>query len=338
MEPLSRRERVFYPLTVALIGLIFVLLPLFLKGGGVEIKEPFAQLIESFGIALTLVGSVSFGVEQLLRRETRNELVLLVEKFINTTKDIILNKLNDHEEKILEGMDNKFAKNIENVCDRIGEINQQLSHGNIEGIYATRETGIHKMANAIKQSNEFVYIMGISLRQFFGRDPSNVLVEGLSSFYRKFENLPNSEDILSDKFRILIIDNGSQGALERSNLEQNTTYHDPNNKGYKINTLYIETEETRNNINKFYPKLSLRTYEYQSLFLVLTDHKAFLEPYHFSEPFYRNELRTNQPVKLAEHIPLMEFRKSDEKGTYDQLLGHFNYIFKNSKFIQGIQK
>ena len=74
------------------------------------------------------------------------------------------------------------------------------------------------------------------------------------------------------------------------------------------------------------------------MFLLITENRAFLEPYHFGQPLYIGESDTIQPVKLAEHIPLFEFARVEEKGTYEQLLGHFEYIFENSEYVQGLKR
>lgn len=197
---------------------------------------------------------------------------------------------------------------------------QELLRSSIKMVYAKREKGLEAMTNAIDEADDFIYIMGVSLREFF-------LVETScrSALLEKYRNTNGM------KFKFLILDNESDEAVFRAGREEGLKFAGAQDQSYRSKTLFTETSNTEEFVNKHYRPSLLCKYDRLSMFLLITEKVAFMEPYHYGE---RRMEREDIPVgfkRVAELVPLIEFEKSSTKGPYHQLLGHFDFIYSNKK-------
>ena len=204
---------------------------------------------------------------------------------------------------------------------RIEKLSLEAHSSRIKMIYSSRAKALEPMETAIMEANSFVYIMGISLREFFQLDTR------CSTAIAKVYN--SRKDV---KLKVLILDNRSLEAMERSCREEGVAFRGVDDPEYKSRTLFVETRNTIRNIQRYFPGTALRVYDHQSLFLLITDKVAFVEPYHYGDrvigepPMQAAYLR-----RVAELVPLIEFEKATERGPYEQFLGHFEYVFDNAK-------
>jgi len=294
MKIWSARERFFLSLSLSLIGLLVLSFPYTWDGlMSQPLLQPIQKLIEAIGIAIFLSGIVSFGVEEVFRARTRGELSTLV-------KDAFDEQKSDFNELV-------------NLAKLNKQLTDEIKNAHIKMVFSSRERGIEEMAEAIRNAKEFVYIMGISLYDFFKND---------TVCYR----------VLSDKreeveYKILLMNDQSLNALERSSREEGIKFTDVKDLSYKDGDLSGDIRKAIKKIQKCYPQMTLRLFDQQSLFLLITEEVAFMEPYHYGN----RESNTPSFVKLAGCIPLLEFNKTLEKGHYWQLLGHFNYEFHKAK-------
>jgi hypothetical protein len=179
------------------------------------------------------------------------------------------------------------------------------------------------MGMAIRKSESFVYVMGISLRGFFQMD---------TPCSRAISEVYHERQVKGLQFKVLILNNRSAEALDRSSREEGVTFAGVDNPEYKGATLFGETRKTITNIMKYFPDMDLRVYDSQSLFLLITDTALFMEPYHYGErvieeyPFKSPSLK-----RVAELVPLIEFEKTARRGPFEQFLGHFEYLFEKAK-------
>jgi hypothetical protein len=242
------------------------------------------------------------------------------------------NNLSSIESKLANPQDlfppSHFASILANVFDkykfsqssRISDtLAGELLRSSIKMVYAKREKGLEAMTTAIDEADEFIFIMGVSLREFF-------LVE-TSCRTALLEKHRNSKNM---KFRFLILDNNSDEAVFRAGREEGVKFSGANDQNYLKKTLFTETSSTESFVHKHYDKSLLRKYDRLSLFLLLTEKVAFMEPYHYGE---RRMEKEDIPIgfkRVAELVPLIEFEKSSERGPYHQLLGHFEFIYSNA--------
>lgn len=197
---------------------------------------------------------------------------------------------------------------------------QELLRSSIRMVYAKREKGLEAMTIAIDEADDFVYIMGVSLREFF-------LVE-TSCRTALLEKYRNAKGM---KFKFLILDNRSDEAVFRAGREEGLKFAGANDQNYLSKTLFTETSNTEDFVNEHYDSSLLRKYDRLSMFLLLTEKVAFMEPYHYGERRMEKEDIPAGFKRVAELVPLIEFEKSSEKGPYHQLLGHFDFIYNSRK-------
>lgn len=204
---------------------------------------------------------------------------------------------------------------------RIERLSLEAHSSRIKMIYSSRAKALEAMETAIMEANSFVYIMGISLREFFQLD---------TPCSRSIARVHDSRKDV--KFKILIINNRSLEAMERSCREEGVPFRGPDDPEYKSRTLVVETRNTMRNIQRYFPDMALRVYEHQSLFLVITDKVAFVEPYHYGDRVMGEHVPQAAYLRrVAELVPLIEFEKASDRGPYEQFLGHFEYVFDRAK-------
>jgi hypothetical protein len=81
----------------------------------------------------------------------------------------------------------------------------------------------------------------------------------------------------------------------------------------------------------YYQKMELKLYDRPSLFILLTDKVAFVEPYHYGERIVGPHPEGAPHLqRVAELVPLIEFEKGKDRGPYEQFLGHFEYVFERA--------
>jgi hypothetical protein len=288
------------------VGLLILALPYVWSGSGCSpLPAPWSDLLKSVGIALFLSGTVSFGVQELVRAKTAAEFENRLRQLLETTS----HGLNAGLRQFLECYVADLGKRIEGLSIE--------THGSkIKAIFSSREKGLAAMAHAIIDAERFVYVMGISLRQFF-------IIDGECS--RAIAATYTSKNI---DFKILVLNNRSAEALDRSSREEGIPFKSTDDPIYRSKTLCRETEDTIATLRRYYPKMNLQVYDSQSLFLLITDKVVFMEPYHYGDRIVESSMPHLK--RIAELVPLIEFEKAAEKGPYEQFLGHFRYIFEKS--------
>jgi hypothetical protein len=305
----QKRELWLYSLLLAVSGLLTMSIPHIAVGNNIQLPVPVSSALEHVGLALFLAGTVSFGVEELVRSRTKNEFEIQLRSLLETTGG----RLSAQMHQFLEAY-------LADLGRRIEAFGMEVHASGIRMIYSSREKGLRSIADAIRDADRFVYLMGISLRQF-------TLEE--TECGRAFAEVYRDKHL---EFRVLILDRQSEEALERSSREEGQQFCTIDDDLYRTRTLFRETGDTEATIQKFYDKVDLRACDHQSLFLVITDKVAFVEPYHYGD----RVVETTPPhlKRVAELVPLIEFGKAADKGPYEQFLGHFNYVFDRARRIR----
>ena len=189
------------------------------------------------------------------------------------------------------------------------------------------------MARAILESKETVYIMGVSLREFskMKTPVSKALRQVHERESKRLEKNPQSKKPLD--IRMLILNNRSEEALRRSSIEEKRKFTSHDDPEYKIANLFRDTRDTIIDINSECPEIQLRIYDNLSLFLLVTDNMVFLEPYHSGvESVGKRPLKDDDYFeRLAELVPMIEFRREPERGPYEQFRNHFEYLWEGAK-------
>src|SRR5262245_24510060 len=156
----SRREVWLFSFSLSILGLLVLLIPYIWIGVGFQpLPTPLAEILVSIGVAVFLSGTVSFGVQELIRARTKDEFGIQLRNLLSTTGD----KLNAEMRSFLETQVEVLGRQIE-------ELGAEIYGSKIKMIYSSREKGLAAMAEAIREANRFVYVMGISLRQLFLMD------------------------------------------------------------------------------------------------------------------------------------------------------------------------
>jgi len=308
----SRREHWMAQLILALVGLGLVFFDVIWKGLGFQpLTVPIIGILEGLGTALFVAGTVSFGIEELIRGRTLITFEAKLRELLAATGD----KLTSQIIHFLESY-------VVVLGQRIEELGKEVYGSNIKMIYSSRAKGLEEMASAIKEADNFVYVMGISLREFFQLEtPCSAAI---AEVYHERKDV---------KFKVLIFNNRSAEALERSSREEGIAFSSIDDPEYKSKTLFGETRETITNIRKYCSEIALRVYDSQSLFLLITDKTAFMEPYHYGNRVVGEPVLSRAPFlrRVAELVPLIEFTKATERGPYEQFFGHFEYVFDKAK-------
>lgn len=303
----SRREILLFSSMLAVVGLLILSIPYLWVGIGFSpFPAPFAGLLEAIGVAILLAGTVSFGVEELVRSKTRNEFEVQLRNLLGQAGSSLSTELR-----------NILQSYVTELGERIEQLGIETHGSNITMIFSKREKGLAAMAKAIKEAEQFVYMMGISLRQFFLNDTMG---------WRAVAEVYNDQNKNID-FQVLILNNKSPEGLIRSSREEGMEFDSINDPEYQSKALFRETGETCKKIRKSYPNMNLKVYDEQSLFLLITDKVVFMEPYHYGDRVIEPDI----PGRVAELVPLIQFQKASERGPYEQFLGHFKYVFDKSK-------
>jgi hypothetical protein len=192
----TRTENWLFPAVVSLIGIILIGIPATVIGfGGPPLTEPLQKLFESLGIAVLLTGTVSFGVQEFIRWRSSKVFEDQLEKSLSSS--------GDRQYQQLTGYLDDYANRLSKINEKI---RQEVHRSNIKMIHSSRETGIQEMAKAIMDSERFIYIMGISLREFF------LLPTECSKAISEMSKMRT--------IKVLVLDNASDEAIERSAREQ----------------------------------------------------------------------------------------------------------------------
>jgi len=295
--------------------LLLVGLPSSLTGMGLpQMSSVPSRILESLGIALFLSGTVSVGIELYFRKKTAGAVQALLETI---TAD---------QNSELYAFLNSFIQDLKVQNESIHE---QASSAHVRMFYSERKNAMHDMARAIQGAQEFVYVMGVSCKEFFFEE-----TECHTALYDAFVN--RELDI-----KVLILDWQCDEAFERSKREESPVFEikGVDDSAYRQSSMFFDTMKSRNAIiGEYLPqttprdgrpsarsRIACKLYKDISLFLVITDKVAFMEPYHFGE---RRE-NVQGLRKMAELVPLIEFEKTAKVGPHDQFKGHFEYVFNN---------
>lgn len=304
----SRREIWLFSFGLAVAGMLILSIPYVSVGMGLPpFPAPFAGLLGAIGVAVFLAGTVSFGVQELVRARTRHEFEIQLRDLLAKTSTSLSAELR-----------NFLDSYVDELGGRIERLGIETHGSHIKMIFSTRENGLAAMVKAIREADSFVYMMGISLRQFFLLDTE--CGRAVSEVYHD----PNK----NIEFQVLILNNRCPEALSRSSREEGIEFKSTDDPVYHRKTLFRETEDTFETIRSSYPRMNLRVYDHQSLFLLITDKAVFMEPYHYGDRVI--ESAAPHLRRVAELVPLIEFEKASEKGPYEQFLGHFRYVFDKS--------
>lgn len=309
----TRREHWMVQAIVALAGLGLVFFEASWTGLGFQrLPPPLIRIIEAAGVAVFLAGTVSFGMEELLRGRTLVTFEQKMGELLSATGVKLTSQITSFMEAY-----------VGTLGERIEQLGKEIHGSNIAMIYSSRAHGLEAMGHAITEANDFVYVMGISLREFFQLDTpcSRALAELYHANRSKRVN-----------FRVLILNNRSSEALDRSAREEGITFTSVEDPEYKGATLFFETRKTIANIKQYFPDMALRVYDSQSLFLLITERALFMEPYHYGERVIEEfPFKSPQLKRVAELVPLIEFERSARRGPYEQFLGHFEYLFAKAQ-------
>lgn len=180
--------------------------------------------------------------------------------------------------------------------------------------HPNRDEADRAMASAIRDSENIVYIMGISLREFFGStagDAARALVETYSR-----QQKPH--------IKILLLDYESDDARTRASIEEAIPYAHRKNVVYERSAIYNDIVRTISVIQEYFPDVEVRLYKNQISFVLVTDTKIFVEPYHY-----------DTPVQVQVR-PILEISKSAAEGAYRQFLEHFDHVFDCARAVRSL--
>lgn len=284
MKDNSRLILILISAFLALLGLVLIFFPYTWIGFGLNpLIEPLANLLNSIGVALFLSGTVSLGVQELIKSSTSQEM----------------------------------QAHISELGKRIENLGAEIYGSNIVTISSSRDRGFDEMASAIRNADKFIYMMGISLREFFSLDTE--CRKAISDVYHKHKSI---------EFRVLILNNQSLEALNRSSREEGIQFKSTSDPEYRKKHMFVDTESTLDTIKRDYKRMEIRVYDDQSLFLLITDKIVFMEPYHYGDRIIETAPHL---VRLAELVPLIEFKETEKNGPYNQFFGHYKYMFERAK-------
>jgi len=304
----SRREHWLAQAVVALIGLALAFVDTIWRGLGLNpLPVPLARILETAGVALFVAGTVSFGIEELIRGRTLATFAEKMGELLGSTGDKLTSQITGFMEA-----------HVDRLGERIEQLGKEIHGSNIRMIYSSRAHGLEAMGMAIRKSERFVYVMGISLREFFQMD---------TPCSRAISDMYHERQTKGLRFKVLVLNNRSAEALDRSSREEGVTFAGVDDAEYKGATLFFETRKTITNIFKSFSDIDLRVYDSQSLFLLITDTALFMEPYHYGERVIEEYPSLK---RVAELVPLIEFEKTTRRGPFEQFLGHFEYLFEKA--------
>lgn len=307
----SRAELWLFSALLSFAGILVLAIPSLVIGAGFQsLTPPVQRLLEAIGVSVFLGGTVSFGVQELVRARTRKEFEIQLQR--------LLERASDEQSSQLRGFLRQYISDLAQLTE---QLRQEVHGSNIRMIFSSRDKGLEEMGTAIRNAESFVYVMGISIREFFQLDTP--CSRAISETYHERKGI---------EFKILILNNRSPEALDRSNREEGVAFKDVDDLEYKNKTLFRETRETIINTQRYVPDMALRVYDRQSLFLLITDKVAFMEPYHYGERVVgEHPLQAPFLRRVAELVPLIEFERAGKRGPYEQFLGHFEYVFEKAK-------
>lgn len=179
----------------------------------------------------------------------------------------------------------------------------------LKAIHSNSNEAEQALANAIRESKDIVYIMGISLRQFFGSD-SGDCAQALRDIYRKSPNC---------KFKILLLDPNSEDARSRAIKEEAVASTGTKEVLFAQSKLYHDIQYSLSSIPRVLPTAKVRLQQNNILFLLITDRSIFVQGYHYA--VVRN--KANVPI-------IMEWQKTGDESAYEQYLEHFDRIFSHA--------
>jgi hypothetical protein len=104
-----KRELWLYSLVLALGGLLTMSLPHIAAGQAIALSAPLTSALEHVGVALFLAGTVSFGVEELVRARTKHEFEFELRKLLETTGG----RLSGHMREFLQSYITDLGRRIE---------------------------------------------------------------------------------------------------------------------------------------------------------------------------------------------------------------------------------
>jgi hypothetical protein len=227
-------------------------------------------------------------------------------------------------------------------------IQEQTNSAHVRMFYSERKRALPDMARAIQEAEDFVYIMGVSCKEFF---------------CDQTECRDALSNVLSQKpirLRVLILDWSCNEAFQRSKREQDAGYTGVDDPRYKESSMFSDTMQSRNALARLRGRIrqndakdttkkheeggenraaakktasesratiECHIYDDISLFLVITENVVFMEPYHYGN---RREESVGLLEKMAELVPVIAFDKTQRPGPYHQFKGHFDYVFEHA--------
>ncbi len=257
----------------------------------------------------------------------------------------------------------QVAKPLENIMveKNLGRF-RGIVRGEIRNIFGNRDAAFERILYCIRrdsmedtENENFIWLQGISLRQFFlGQGPSRVLINSL------LDSKKREEGKIDAKLRVLIIDREQKQAVYRSEREegrepsdgfgrdkednsrhasvhhhaQQTSYIEPADQGhdkeeegrrfemvYENSNLFNEVGTTiarlRVLIQEHRDCIDAKTYQCSpSCFVIMTKNSLFLEQYHYGE---------EGDGLLGGQVPIFEYTR--DSTTYKKILGHLEFVW-----------
>jgi len=284
------------------------------------------RFLQDAGLAFLIAGTVSAFIEKLVKKRTEAEFKKLMAELLGRTADSL-------STKILSFLQN----HIRDLESRVEMVRGAIRNSNIEMIFARRQDGFSDMARAIREAKEFIFVMGVSLREFSKLD--TVLCHALKEVHLRILAGQKEGGDAPERLnvRMLILNNQSTEALKRSSIEEKKQFKGPSDPEYMISNLFRDTRDTILTIQDTCPEIQVRVYDNLSLFLLITERYVFMEPYHSGVKSVGmgplKELKDQDKVfeRVAELVPMIQFRKEGKPGPYEQFYNHFGQVFEQAR-------
>ncbi len=162
------------------------------------------------------------------------------------------------------------------------------------------------MASAIRASGRVVWLMGISLRRFFG-DRSDLAMAMLDAYSKA----PRPD------MRVLLLDLESSDARARAHFEEGLRHTGDHTTSH----LYNDILATLDMLKSQFPEVEVRFYQGQMSFVLLTDETLFAELYHYSAR------------AQGQRVPMLEFSRQGGEAAYREFRDHFTRVFSAAQPI-----
>ncbi|MCP4599063.1 MAG: hypothetical protein GY847_00730, partial [Proteobacteria bacterium] len=279
------------------------------------------RFLQDAGLAFLITGTASAFIEKLVKKRTEAEFREQMAKLLGTTADSLSTDILSY-----------LQTHIRDIESRLELVRGAIRNSNIEMIFVKRQDGFAEMARAIREAKLSLFVMGVSLREFSKLDTP--LCHALKELHLRAsaERQEDSDTADGLDVKMLILNNQSTEALNRSSIEEKKQFSGPLDPEYKISNLFRDTRDTILDIQAACPEIQLRVYDNLSLFLLITERYVFMEPYHSGVKSLSplKEPREGVFERVAELVPMIQFRKESQPGPYEQFHNHFAHVFEQA--------